>query len=164
MKKLLTALAALLAVFGFAGAGTVSAAEDCYPLCEAALTVSTPAPAPGAKFTATFTGADPGETVKFEFNGGSATATANAEGVAIVELVAPSLGGTFPIKATGQTSGRSATASITVTVPPTTTVPGGDLPGTGTDSGQTILMAGGLVVVGAGLAGVAGLRRRPRTA
>lgn len=166
MKKLGLLFGALVAAISFAGASNVSAYP---PGTEATLTFSASTVAPGASFTATFTGCQLGETVNVVLDGTTVSGACNGaagsrrlpsatgQAVAIVTLTAPTTPGTYEVVATGTTSGASASATITVAA----ATGGGTIPATGSDSSiPATQIAGGLVIVGAGLAGVAGVRRR----
>jgi LPXTG-motif cell wall-anchored protein len=123
--------------------------------------------APGASFQATFVGCAGGEDVNVVLDGktksgkckgpAGSTRLPNQAGLpsATVTLVAPTTPGTYTIVATGEVSGLSATASITVQA----AAAGGALPATGSDSAPTVQIAAGLLAVGAGLT-VVGIRRR----
>lgn len=167
MKKLGLLFGAIVAAMSIgAGASNVSAYP---PGTESTLILSASTVAPGASFTATFTQCQLGETVNFVLDGTTVQAQCNGAAgsrrlpsatgapVATATLTAPTTPGTYDIVATGLTSGAAATATITVAA----AAGGGTIPETGSDSSiPAAQIAGGLVVVGAGLAGVAGVRRR----
>ena len=167
MKKLGLIFAAAVAAVSL-GSLTASA----YPPGGPVLVLTPSTATPGASIAASFTGCSSGETVSFTLNGVTITAqcngpagatrrpTATAGPVATATLTAPTVVGTYPVVATGGTSGVSATATLTVVA--ATPGGGGDLPATGSDSAPTAQIAAGLVAVGAGLAIVGGLRRRKR--
>jgi LPXTG-motif cell wall-anchored protein len=123
--------------------------------------------APGASFEVMFVGCAGGEDVNVVLDGkttsavcqgpAGATRMPNQAGLpsATVTLVAPTTPGTYTIVATGETSGLSATATITVQA----AAAGGVLPTTGSDNAPIVQIAAGLFAVGAGLTAV-GIRRR----
>lgn len=151
------------------GAGVVGA----YPPGVTSLTLNPSTVTPGATFVATFNGCEDSETVTFELNGTTVTATCAgpaafrrpaqlALGSASATLTAPTALGAYTVTATGLTSGNFATATLTVVA--ATAGGGGALPTTGSDSAPTTQIAIGLVAVGAGLAAVGGYRHRKRSA
>ncbi len=171
MKRIGLILGAVVAAVSMAaGASSVSAYP---PGTEATVTVSDSTLAPGASFTATFTGCQLGETVNFTLDGTTVQAACNGAAgarrlpsatgaaTATATLTAPTAPGTYELVAVGLTSGADASTTIVVAA----AAGGGQIPETGSDSSiPAAQIAGGLVVVGAGLAGVAGIRRRKATA
>lgn len=156
-----------------AGTGSTTTTPEYPPSDDVSLTLSASTVVVSATFTATFTGCELGETVNFVLDGttvqgacnGAAGSrrlpTATGEAAATVTLTAPATPGTYDVVATGGTSGLTATTSVTVVAASA----GGTIPQTGSDSSiPTAQIAGGLVIVGAGLAGVAGFRRRKTAA
>jgi alkaline phosphatase len=174
MKKFALALmAASAAVLGF---GIVA---DAYPISPEPLTVDNATPGVGEEITVTANCAS-GETVTFETQGDSATATCSAgaggasllmaiatSGTASAKLTMPSEAGTYTISVTGSESGDlgSLTVVVVAQTTPATTVPTGGLPATGSDGiGFTTGVALGLLVVGLGLFAAATVRRRQPSA
>ena len=168
MKKLGLLFATALAGITVGGLSASAA----YPPGGPSLTLNPGSVVAGATFVATFTGCTAGETVNFTLNGGTTPATcespaagfrrpaAAAAPAASTALSAPTVPGTYPVTATGLTSGATATATLTVTA----AAGGGELPTTGSDSAPTVQIATGIIAVGVGLATVGGLRRRKRAA
>jgi LPXTG-motif cell wall-anchored protein len=148
-----------------AGALLVSGGvADAYPPGEPEVTVDDPTPDPGGPVVVTVDGCEPGETVTFTLGDSTDTAVCGDDGTATGELVAPNTPGTFQGNAL-LASGASLPFQVVVqsqAVPqPTTPV---TLPSTGSESNQMIPLAVGLSLAGAGLLGVASLRRRRLTA
>jgi len=153
----------------------VAAQEGDYPPAGETVTVSDPTPAPGQSVTVTASGFLPGETVVFTLStveifsapgagvllaqtGETALGSdvADASGTASITFNAPTTPGRYLIRATGQTSGASATTIITVG----TAAAGGGLPFTGSDLGT--LVVPGVVAIGAGALLIAVATRRRR--
>ena len=123
-----------------------------------AITPTSSTQTPGGDFNETVTGCQAGETVTFTFNGASQDVTCEdvGDGTAIASLAAPAAPGTYNGNALLVTS--NVTLPFTVTVEAATVTP--TLPATGSDSNQVVPVAVGLVIAGAGLVGVATIRRR----
>lgn len=149
---------AIDSVDGFTYAASVANA------CSADVAVSIDLPdytgstTPGAKQTVTGTGYLPGETVSLVFGGVSVgTVTVGSDGTFSTTFTVPVVtsSGDFALVATGQTSGRSASASVTV-VNGSSVTTGAALADTGAG------MSAGLVALGVVLAigGAVLLRRR----
>jgi LPXTG-motif cell wall-anchored protein len=136
-------------------------------------TVSIPSPTvnPGGVITVTFSGFDPFEGITIDVSVDTSaragesfrapravvvTVTADAEGTATIVIEAPSAPGTYVITATGD-MGNVATATFTVVA---AGGGGGELPTTGSDNNQLVQTGGVVLALGAGLVGVAALRRR----
>jgi LPXTG-motif cell wall-anchored protein len=140
------------------------------PTVTVTVTISPNPAAPGATVVITFTGCTAGESVTVTLNGVTVTVTctgpagtirmpmAAALPSATASMTAPTAPGTYPVTATGLTSGFSATGTLTVTAPSV-----GGLPSTGSDSSSTLQIAALLVLVGGGLVAV-GVQRRRRHA
>lgn len=174
MKKFALALTAVAAVvLGSAGVA------DAYPPGGTGVTVANEGPvAPGGAVTVTVN-CTSGETVTFMLVSSSDTAPCAASGSASNNAVAalpgtatgtvsaPTTPGTYVGTITGSISGALGTFTVTVDG---ATDDGGDgdtaastgvLPVTGSDGTATMTMiAGGLLVVGLGMFGVATIRRR----
>lgn len=164
MKKLAAFAGATLLSLG---GGGVALAEP-YPPEGASLALVPSTVVSSATFTATFTGCDDGETVTFSLVSDADTATC-AGGLASVTLTAPAAVGEYPVTATGATSGATATAALTVVAAADDDdgddgAGAGQLPATGSDNGATMQIAGGALIAGLALAGVAYKRRHPQTA
>lgn len=186
MNRILGAVAAAaIVVLAPSAAGAVP-----YGPGDPSVSVSDVTPAPGQSLTLSFGGFSAGESVEIDVSPeGSApslgrsfsnprvvvgTTTADSDGEAVATLVAPSTPGTYVVTATGLSSGNQAQSQFTVdgAVPVNQGTGGGSssssgsgssgggLPATGSDAAP-LLRAGVLVLaLGAGLVGVAMLRRR----
>ncbi|MFK7917840.1 MAG: LPXTG cell wall anchor domain-containing protein [Ilumatobacter sp.] len=168
MKKLALAFTAAAAVvLGSAGVA------DAYPPGGSSVVVEDDTISVGDPVTVTAT-CTLGESVTFTLQDQSATTTCEADatgggsavaGSATGTVNAPTTAGTFTGTITGSISGALGTFTVTVDgVAPTTaapTTPVGGLPATGSDGTQTMTMvAGGILVAGLGMFGVATARRR----
>lgn len=186
MKKLGLLFSAAVAAIAL---GAAPASAGGYPPGEDAnLLIAPSTVVGGATFAVSLVGCSIGETVNFSVEGSTASAPCNGpagatDAVANAELTAPTAPGTYSVVATGATSGITDTATLTVVAGGgddgddvgddddgtggdgtggggTGGTGGGQLPATGSDSMPVAQIAGGLVAAGAGLAAVAGLRRR----
>lgn len=172
-------LAGLAAVFAMVFMGASAANAGVYPPGSDPLILSATTVVAGQPFTVTLTDCALGETVEFTVSGSSDSETcggagggdtrflqAPGTGTATGTLTAPSTPGEYTVSATGLTSGRSATATITVVAAGAGTgdddgAGAGGLPATGSDTTATTLwVAGGALLAGLGLTGVAMYRRR----
>ena len=182
MKKILTALAAVTAIT----LTPMVAHAVPYGPGDVSISLDDSTPPPGGDVTATLFAYQGGEDIEIDVSlqgeepniGASfrlprtvvGTVTADANGDATAVLVAPDAAGTYVVTGTGLTSGAQAQATFTVeteVVPPTTTPGGGGgggLPPTGGDSDQLVQTGAIVLAMGAGLVGVAALRRRRTTA
>lgn len=181
MKRFLIASVAAVAALSLtpAVAGAVPYGPD-----DPAITLDNPTPPAGSDVVASLFGYEGGEDIEIDVSssgGGGAgesfrvpravvgTVTADADGSATAVIVAPSAAGTYTVTGTGLSSGGVATATFTVTTSGggggggTGGGGGGSLPATGSDSNQLVQTGGVVLALGAGLVGVAALRRR-RTA
>lgn len=173
MKKLALALTAAAAVvLGSAGVADASA----YPPGGQNVTVLDNTVGLGEPVTVT-AACTLGETVTFTLVDQTATATCEvapvagasvAAGQATGTVNAPTTAGTVTGSVTGSISGALGSFTVTVsaaTTPTTPTTPTGGLPATGSDGTQTMTMvAGGILLAGLGMFGVATVRRRQDTA
>lgn len=176
MKKFALALTAAAAVI-LGSAGVV----DAYPPGGQQVVVSDTTIEPGETFTVTVE-CVPDETVTFIFgdivltqicrlviNAGNNLSDV-ANGTASATFTAPTEPGSYTGTATGSISGLLGSFSVVVEAetagtPGTPATPAGSLPATGSDGiGSTTMMAGGLLVVGLGMFGVASVRRRQTVA
>lgn len=133
---------------------------EAYPPDEPEVTVDDPTPDPGGPVVVTVDGCEPGETVTFTLGDATDTATCGDDGTATGELDAPESAGTYQgtaLLASGASLPFQVVVESQVVPQPTTPV---TLPSTGSESGQMIPLAVGLSLAGAGLLGVASLRRR----
>ena len=154
MKKIALGLIALSSLM--LGFGTVSAAP--YESGDGTATVSPTTTTAGGTVTVVMSGCTPGETVDFELESATASATCAGDGTATASMPAPGAAGTYTGTATGVTSGVNA--SFTVVVAQAATPPGG-LPATGSGGISTTTgIAIGLLAVGLALFGVTLIRRR----
>jgi LPXTG-motif cell wall-anchored protein len=183
MKRFLVATVAAAAALSLAPA-TVGAVP--YGPEDPTISIPSPTVVPGGSITVTFFGFDPSEEITVDVSllndaaraGESFRApravvgsvTADAEGSASVIIEAPSAPGTYLVTATGAESGAVATATFTVEGTSGGggssgggSTGGGSLPATGSDSNQLVQTGAVVLALGAGLVGVAALRRR-RTA
>jgi LPXTG-motif cell wall-anchored protein len=161
MKRIVLALAAITSLVALAP-GTVNA-QSYVPGQPQTLTYSPGPIYPGQAITATAGNFCPGALVTFLLGGTSiGTATANANGVAVLNTTAPATTGTFAGSAQSTTPcAFTATASLVVSPVPTTTV-GGGLPATGSEPMNWTRAGGVAVLIGLGLIGATRLRRRPQ--
>ena len=171
MKRILLATAAAAAALTISPIG---ASAIPYGPGDEGITLDDTVVTPGQDITVLLFGFDPGETVEIDVTPQEAraavgTITADADGEATAIIEAPTTPGDYSVTGTGLTSGGVATATFTVegstgTTVPGTTVPGGGggggLPATGSDSNQLVQTGAIVVALGAGLVGVAALRRR----
>lgn len=165
MKQFVLALTAAAAVL----LGTVGVA-DAYPPNGANVVVEPATVAPGAsvKFTANCT---VGETVTFSLGNRTTTAVCVANtngsvgGTATGTVNAPTTPGIYTGTAGGSISGVLGAVTVTVSAStPTNVAPTGALPATGSGGTSTMtIVAGGLLVVGLAMFGVATVRRRQAT-
>lgn len=175
MKRLFIASVAAVAALSLT---PVAAGAVPYGADDPTVSISTPTVTPGGSITVTFFGFDPFEVITIDVSLDSGaragesfrapravvgTVTADAEGTATVVVEAPSAAGTYVITATGD-AGNVATASFTVVASGGGGggggTGGGSLPATGSDSNQLVQTGGVVLALGAGLVGVAALRRR----
>jgi LPXTG-motif cell wall-anchored protein len=141
------------------GTGAVAGADP-YPVDDESLVLSSSTVAPGGTFSVTLNGCTDGEEVVFTVSGDSDTATC-VGGSATGTLTAPTAPGTYTVTATSPTA--SATATLTVVAADDDDDDGDDgdeLPATGSDSAPIAQLAGGALLAGIGLVGVAWYRRR----
>lgn len=156
MKKFSVVLMATVAsVFGFGAAAT---AADYPP--GSTVTAAPASGPPNYDVTVSITGCTPPEVLTVTLGSETETGTCAApaalgsDGTAAIMIKAPSAAGTYTGTVTG-TANFSGSFQIQVVVPPPT------LPGTGSDGISTMtIIALGLFGVGAGLFGVAQVRRR----
>jgi LPXTG-motif cell wall-anchored protein len=177
MKRLLIASVAAVAALSLAPAvaGAVPYGPD-----DPAITLDTSTPPPGGDVVASLFGYEGGEDIEIDVSPASGaragesfrlpravvgTVTSDADGSATAVIVAPSAAGTYVVTGTGLSSGGVASATFTVTTSGGGGGGGGGggLPATGSDSNQLLQTGGVVLALGAGLVGVAALRRR-RTA
>ena len=174
-KFALAVTAAAAVVLGSAGVADAGV----YPPNGKTVTVQDSTVPPGGPVSVT-TNCTVGETVTFVLEGSSDTETctpstdggnnftAAVAGTATGTVNAPTTPGTYIGTVTGSISGALGTFTVVVegatatTAAPTST---GSLPATGSDGTSTMtLIAGGLLIVGLGMFGVATARRRQDTA
>jgi LPXTG-motif cell wall-anchored protein len=181
MKRLLIATVAAAATLSLSpmAVGAVPYGPE-----DPAITLDNPTPAPGSDVSASFFGYEGGEDIEIDVSpsgGGGAgesfrapravvgTVTSDADGSATAVIVAPSAAGTYVVTGTGLSSGGVATATFVVTSSGgggggggggSGGGGGGSLPATGSDSNQLVQTGGVVLALGAGLVGVAALRRR----
>ena len=168
-------IAAALAVAGGVLLG-VGGTVDAYPIGSATVSVDDTTPEPGATFEVEVDSCEAGTDVVFLFEGVSTTVACDDDG-ASASFAAPVQPGTYTGTVTVDSGDGSRVLSFTVTVeaapttttvtaPTTTVAPGGQLPetGGGSSSGTTITIALVLLVAGAGMFGVANMRRRQNVA
>jgi LPXTG-motif cell wall-anchored protein len=152
-------IAVALAVAGVTtlGLGSAGSAAPAYPPAAATVVVSDTTPPAGGTITVSVNNCRAGETVRFTLPPAvPVTVTCSASGAASASLAVPTASGTYNGTVELVSSGATLPFQITVTAPS-----GGGLPATGSDGTQTGLwFAGGLLALGAGLLGVAQLRRR----
>ncbi|MDJ0771447.1 MAG: LPXTG cell wall anchor domain-containing protein [Ilumatobacter sp.] len=177
MKKIAAAL--MIAGAALMAGGAV---VDAYPPGSGPFTAEPTSPIPGQDFTITVDDCAVGEIVIFSFplpvgavvvnepcvaSGGTPAfmlgfLAAPATGTASATFTAPDAPGTYTGSA--EYSGRTLNFVITVQAAPTTTTtaaPAGGLPATGSSSGNTtMIIATVLLLAGAGMFGVAQVRRR----
>jgi len=157
MKRIVGVVMCLVATLGF-GAAMASA----YPVGDPEVTVSDSSPRPGAQLTVNASDFCAGDTVTLTIvPDGSEVGelTADVNGNVSFVINAPAAVGTYVLTANG-TNCRDTVASSSITV-----VQPGGIPSTGNDSGNTLQLGAIVVAAGAGLLGVAALRRRrPATA
>jgi LPXTG-motif cell wall-anchored protein len=175
MKRLLIATVAAAAALTLS---PVAVGAVPYGPSDPTVSLPTSTVTPGGSFTVTFFGFDPFEVITVDVSTDSSsragesfrapravvgTVTADSEGTATVVIEAPSASGTYVITATGD-SGNVATATFTVVASSGGGggggTGGGSLPATGSDSNQLVQTGGVVLALGAGLVGVAALRRR----
>ncbi len=172
MKKLTLAL--MLTAAALVGSGPVAHA---YPPSGPVVTVTPPTVGPGGSITIAISGGTPGQpiTIVISINI-TIVIVVPATGDAVAEVPAPSQPGSYPAVATGPDIGEIpftvevdddpavAAASSAVSSAPDVPVAAATLPATGASGIRDVLgTAGGLVVVGVGLASVAHFRRRQGT-
>lgn len=148
-----------------------------YPVGGPTASTSSPTVVSGSTFTVGVNPCDVGSVWTFTFQGTTVTATCTAsnDGAFLLGIIAPATGSataTFTAPtAPGTYSGTATSGTTTLTfsivvqqaAPPTE--PGGGIPATGSDSiAPTVTIAVVLLAVGAGMFGVAHLRRRSTTA
>ncbi|MCY7300585.1 MAG: hypothetical protein LH616_15400 [Ilumatobacteraceae bacterium] len=153
MKRIFGLVVALAATVGL-GASVASAV---YPDNPPGATVNNGTPDPGAQITVTFSNFCPNDTLTITLGStvvGSVQADAN--GVATFTGPAPTAAGIYTISGTGTTCPTVfASSSITVLAA------AGGIPATGSGSTSAGLELGGLAVAaGAGMVGIAAIRRR----
>lgn len=145
------------------GTGAAAGAQDPpYPPDDDALVLSPGTVAPGGTFSVTLTGCTDGEEVVFTVSGDSDTATC-VGGSATGTLTAPTAPGTYTVTATSPTASASATLTVAADDDDDDGDDGDDgdeLPATGSDSAPIAQLAGGALLAGIGLVGVAWYRRR----
>jgi alkaline phosphatase len=141
------------------GMGATAAA---YPPGGPTLTLSATTVAPGGTFAVTFNGCLDGEIVSVSIAGGDSGSATCSGAEATVTLTAPTAPGTYTVTGTSSESGLTATATLTVVAAAPAPAAPGQLPTTGSGSSVPIAqIAAGVLIAGAGLAGVAMYRRRP---
>lgn len=148
----ITALAGALLISG--------GVADAYPPDEPEVTIDDPTPEPGGPVVVTVDGCEPGETVTFTLGDSTATTVCDADGTATGVVDAPDSSGTYQgtaLLASGASLPFQVVVASQVVPQPTTPV---TLPSTGSESNQILPLAVGLLLAGAGLLGVASLRRR----
>jgi hypothetical protein len=155
MKKIVLLLVgAASLVVGGSAAGTRTAAA------QSALTLSPSTVMAGTNFQAMLSGCSAGETIDFvieetDLDPVSAVCASSGQ-TAMATLVAPTLGGSWTVRATGSASGITASAALTVTggeeVPIESAV-------TGSHTVPIVLVGAGLLAVGAALASMARVGR-----
>jgi len=175
-QRLLAAFLMLCTVVGLGLVGNAAPAHAYPPGCA---TVATDASsyAPGGTVTITAVGTpdDAGSLVTFtitlqgsgpESTSIIVTAVANAQGVAIVTITAPSALGTYTVSITNITCGDVSSSFEVDTVTSSTTIPGvpPGLPRAGADPQNWLYSAAIVVFTGFGLWLVARRRRHQRTA
>ena len=169
----------LAAVLMIAGAAVLAghSIASAYPVGGPTAGTSAPTTVAGSTFTVAVNPCDVGSIWTFTFQGTtvSATCTAANHGAFLLGIIAPATGtasATFTAPtAPGTYSGTATSGTTTLTfsivvqqaAPPAE--PGGGIPATGSDSTTpTVTIAVVLLVVGAGMFGVAHLRRRSASA
>jgi LPXTG-motif cell wall-anchored protein len=155
---ILKRIAIAFAVVGVTlGLGTAASAAPEYPPAAATVVVSDSTPPAGGTVTVSVNNCQAGESVRFTLPPAApVTVTCSSAGTASASLPVPTASGTYSGTAELVSSLSTLPFQITVTAPA-----GGGLPATGSDGTQTgVWFAGGLLALGAGLLGVAQLRRR----
>jgi hypothetical protein len=149
MKRIAAALMIVGATIGF------GQAAEAYPPEAPTATPSDPTPAAGGAFEIVVSDCPEGETVVFSFQGQTAEDTCEG-GVARASFAAPTVADTYT--GTAQVGDQTLSFSVTVEQVPTST----SLPDTGGGSSAVtvITFAAALVIIGAGMFGVALTRRR----
>ncbi len=177
MKKLTLAL--MLTVAALVGSGP---AAHAYPPSGAVVAVTPPTVGPGGSITITITGGTPGQPIIINISINiTIVIVVPATGTAVTQVPAPPRPGSYPGVASSPDTGEipftvevgdDPTASWAASPGVSSAAsPGSDgpvaaatLPATGASGIRDLLgTAGGLVVVGVGLASVAHFRRRQRT-
>lgn len=156
MKRAIIALVAALAAFW--APAVASAGVDPYAT-QPQVNADDTTPNPGQTLTVTLSGFQANETVRVVLapNDTVVDVKVDAAGAGSTQLKAPTTLGGYTITATGLTSGKKDTVSITVVA---AGGGGGGLPGTGSESGRLLRLGGVAAVFGAALVGVAAVRRR----
>jgi hypothetical protein len=176
MKKL--TLAILLTAAALVGSGP---AAHAYPPSGPVVAVTPPTVGPGGSITITITGGTPGQPIIINITINiTIVIVVPATGTAVAEVPAPSEPGSYPGVASGPDIGEipftvevdddpavapiaAPASSPDASAAPDGPVAAATLPATGASGiGDVLGTAGGLVVVGIGLASVAHLRRRQR--
>lgn len=168
LRGVLVGLMALLTMVGMAA----SAGAQVYPPGTVSLTASTTAPGPGDPITFEAEGFQ-GEVdfTLFSDPVDLGSATANAEGVAVLNTTIPvdTAPGQHTVVASGlDLSGNPTSASIALTVAGEVqsagdeAASGGDLPRTGSDKSFPLVRAGAVLVVAGGVLVLIARRRRSR--
>lgn len=165
MKKIVFVLTAAFGLLlGAASANAASAVVQYPPDANAPAVSAAVTVAVGETATYTVTNAQPGEKVTLTIDGVTYEATADANGMAVFTIKAPSTPGTYPIMIHLESSNVDLETSLTVTAAVTTTTaaptPGGKLPATGAGgTTQGAAFAGALLAAGAALVVVAKRRK-----
>lgn len=121
------------------------------------VSVDDPTAGPSQPLTVTLTGFLPDEVIDITDScGGTGTISADGTGAATLVVTAPATAGSCTLTGTGRTSGRTDSASFVVSLPP-------PIPSTGSNSTGILTLGLEVAALGAGLVGVAAVRRR-RTA
>jgi len=153
MKRIFGLVVALAATVGL-GASVASAI---YPDNPPSATVDSSSPTAGAPVTVIFSNFCPNDTLTVKLGSTVVgTVKADATGVATFTGPAPTTTGTYTFSATG-TACPTLVASLSISV----VAPAGGIPATGSGSTSAGLEFGAVAVaVGAGMIGVAAIRRR----
>lgn len=165
-KRLLTAIT-VIALAALSLVTSFVAPVHAYPPGCATVTTDASSYAPGATITVTATGnpADAGSIVTFTitlengvFTSMVVTAVANAQGVAVVTITAPTTVGSYLVTITNLTCSDVSSSFIvgdptttTTTVPgfpPSGSVPGNGIPRTGSDTEPWLVAATSLLAIG----------------